>query len=67
MQQNQEIIMNYLVSIFRNLLSSEEDQARSAEEAFLADASDLLELEYRQRELDRQPLDRFYNRQFRTL
>lgn len=59
--------MNFFVSIFRNLMSSDEEQARRAEEAFLAESSDLLELEYRQRELDRLPLDRFYNRHFRTL
>lgn len=59
--------MNYLVTLFRELLSSSEDQARRVEEAYLADSTDLWDLEYRQRELDRQPLDRFYNRQFRTL
>jgi hypothetical protein len=59
--------MNFLTTLFLNFLSSDEDQARLAEEAFLAESSDLWDLEYRQRELDRQPADRFYGRLFRTL
>lgn len=45
--------MNFLTSLFRNFLSSDDDQARRAEESYLAESSDLWELEYRQRELDR--------------